>query len=180
MIGRAILLGGLLAATSACGGSKPEPAAPAGGGAAAPAALTQDAWADYSSWHLMSTEKWISKTHGGRFVEIYVNDIGFEAYKNEDAELPAGTIIVKPSWANAGGQPGAEGPIFVMDKKPAGFAPDHEDLAYEFVWKNPTGKWAGKGPIDWATPSKKVDYCWDCHENYERELGYVPKGKRAW
>ncbi len=181
MIGRAILVSGLLAAASACGGHQAETRTPAGGGAAAaPATLAPHAWDDYASWHLMSTEKWISKTHGGRFVEVYVNDTGFEAYKNEDAQLPVGTIIVKPSFANEGGKAGAAGPIFVMEKKPAGFNPDGEDWAYEFVWSSPTGKWANKGPIDWSSPSHDVNYCSDCHENYDRELGYVPKDKRAW
>ena len=34
------------------------------------------------------------------------------------------------------------------------------------------------GPVYWRTPSKKVDYCSECHENYDRGLGGVPVAQR--
>lgn len=174
-----------LALAAGCGGGEkqvkqaeqsaaPDPAPEAAAGPAS--------WAGWQSWQKVSTEKWPSKTHGGRFVEVYVNDVGIEAYMKEDMELPVGSILVKPSWENEGGQAGAEGPLFVMEKKPAGFAPDGGDWFYAFVWDDPTGQWKEKlgGPVRWESPSDKVTYCVDCHDAYDRQLGMVPADKRAW
>ena len=46
----------------------------------------------------------------------------------------------------------------------------------------PSAKWKAAlgGPIYWRTPSKKADYCVECHESYDRNLGGVPEGSRAW
>ena len=34
----------------------------------------------------------MSPTHGKRFVEIYVNDVGYEAYIDDDKDIPPGTV----------------------------------------------------------------------------------------
>jgi len=140
-------------------------------------------WSGWKEFHKVTTSPWISKTHGKRFVEIYVNDIGLAAYQDEEAELPVGSMVVKQSWENQGGQPGPEGPLFIMEKQEAGYAPDHGDWFYGFEWDAPSEDWQkklGKPPIIWQSPSKRVDYCWDCHDSYERQLGMPPHANRAW
>lgn len=144
-----------------------------------------DYGADYASYTKVNTEPVKSRTHGGRFVDTYVNDLGLAAYQDpaEEAALPEGTVIVKTSWETADGAPtDVAGPIFVMVKREAGFAPDHDDWWYAIQWASPPEKWEQKlgGPIYWRTPSKKADYCWECHENYDRGLGMVPEGMRTW
>lgn len=142
-----------------------------------------DYGADWQSYHKMNKGPVKSRSHGGRFVDTYVNEVGFAAYQDEEAPIPEGTVIVKTSWEAESGQPTTvAGPIFVMVKRAAGFAPDHDDWWYGFQWQDPPEKWAKKlgGPTYWRTPSKKVDYCWDCHENYDRALGMVPEAQRAW
>ena len=59
---------------------------------------------------------------------------------------------------------------------PAGFDPDHGDWAYAIHWAAPPARWAAKlgGPIYWRSPSHKVGYCVECHDNYDRNLGDVP------
>lgn len=133
--------------------------------------------ADYASYVKMNTAPVSSETHGGRLVDTYVNAVGAAAYLDDDAELPVGTVIVKTSQEVRSGQPtGEAGPIFVMEKKPAGFDPDHGDWSYAIHWASPPARWAQKlgGPIYWRSPSHKVGYCVECHDNYDRGLGGVP------
>ena len=145
----------------------------------APAAA--DSWANWKSFTNVSPGPWISPTHGKRFVEIYVNDVALEAYKTPGAALPVGSIIVKPSWENTDGAPGADGPLFVMEKMPAGFAPDSEDWFYAFQWADPPEKWKAKlgTNVDWRSPTEKVEYCSDCHDVIDRGLGMPPKERMA-
>jgi hypothetical protein len=183
-----------LALAAACGGQSSSAPAPKGGEAkAAPAAdpHTQyaplEAGADYESYVKMTKAPYFSSDHGKRFVEIYVNDVGAEAYKDDDAAFPVGTIIVKTSWeADAEGKNPTDvaGPIFVMEKKEAGFDDEHENWWYAMHWESiPEGKWQDRMKTDkvyWRTPSKRVKYCWECHENYDREVGLPPKEARAY
>ena len=140
-----------------------------------------DRWADWKSYTNVSPGPWILKTHGKRFVEIYVNDVALEAYKTPGAELPVGSIVVKPSWENEDGVPGADGPLFIMEKMPAGFAPDSEDWFYGFQWADPPEKWKAKlgSNVDWRSPSEKVEYCSDCHDVIDRGLGMPPEERRS-
>jgi hypothetical protein len=182
------LVGIAMVALLGCGGGEKKVGnveQPGGGPApkAEPPQTGPDSWAGWQSWQKVSTEKWPSKTHGGRFVEVYVNDVGLEAYMaGEETEMPVGSIVIKPSWEDEGGQAGAEGPVFIMEKKAAGFAPDSGDWFYAFQWDDPTGEWKQKlgGPVKWQSPSDKVTYCVDCHDSYDRQLGGVPQDKRAW
>lgn len=165
----------------ACGGKSQETQTvptSAGDTAASPG---PDAWADWKSFTNVSPGPWISKTHGSRFVEIYVNEVGLAAYKSEGEAMPVGSIVVKPSWENTDGAPGADGPLFVMQKMPAGFAPESEDWLYAFQWENPPAKWAAKigTNVDWRTPSEKAEYCADCHDGIERGLGMPPTERRS-
>lgn len=137
-------------------------------------------WDDWKSFNNVSPGPWISKTHGQRFVEIYANDIALESYKTPGAPLPVGSILVKPSWENTDGVPGAEGPLFIMEKREAGFAPDSDDWFYAFQWPNPPEKWAAKigTNVDWRSPSEKIEYCSDCHDVIDRGLGMPPKERK--
>lgn len=138
-----------------------------------------DSWANWKGFTNVSPGPWLSPTHGKRFVEIYVNDVALEAYKS-GGEMPVGSIVVKPSWENEDGVPGADGPLFVMEKMPAGFAPESEDWFYAFQWQSPPEKWAAKigTNVDWRSPSEKVEYCSDCHDGIERSLGMPPKERQ--
>ncbi len=137
---------------------------------------------DYKAFKKVSIEPFISPTHGRRFVEIYVNALGYEAYIH-GKELPVGTILIKNSWEREGENPlGPAGPIFVMEKRAAGFAPDKKDWWYAIHWDKPIGKWEKRfgGPIYWRSPSPKVNYCSSCHEDYDHQVGLPPKEKRNW
>jgi hypothetical protein len=183
----------ILVLAAACGGGGPEPQS--GGKQAEPGAGNPQGdpnavfgplrvGADYKSFTKVSTDKFQSPTHGKRFVEIWVNEVGLAAYQGED-EFPVGTIIVKESWENdgKGGPTEVRGPLFVMEKRAKGYDSEHNDWHYEFHWENVPEQWAGKlggNQIYWRSPSKKVDYCSGCHDNYDREVGLPAKGYRVW
>ena len=69
-----------------------------------------------------------------------------------------------------------------MEKRAAGFSPDHEDWYYAIHWEKPTGPGAKTltGPIYWRSPSAKVGYCFKCHDNYDRSVGLPPVEMRTW
>lgn len=132
--------------------------------------------ADWKTYVKMNTSPVTSETHGGRLVDTYVNQLGAAAYLQDDAEIPLGTVLVKTSVE----PDGSPGPLFIMEKKSPGFAPEQGDWYYAIHWAEPPPAWKKKlgGSIYWRTPSKRAAYCFECHENYDRALGGVPAPQR--
>ena len=128
--------------------------------------------ADYASYTKLTDKPFLSLDHGNRWVDVYVNAIGLAAY-DSSGPIPVGTIVVKTSMNDDHGAPGTvPGPIYVMEKRAAGYAPDEDDWWYAIHWANP-GDDAAKfgGPVYWRGKSKRVDYCAACHTDYDRSLG---------
>jgi hypothetical protein len=185
---------------AACGGSTAKPGSPgdgakdgsraagqAGGGAAGSKGSkgsqgspgSEDAFgplevgADYASYRRVTDEMFRSLVHGNRWVHVYVNEIGVQPYL-DSGEIPVGTIIVKTSVQNVDGRPSdIEGPIFVMEKRAKGYAPEHGDWWYAIHWANPPPQEAARfgGPFYWRGRSQRVEYCWKCHDDYVNSLG---------
>ncbi len=127
--------------------------------------------ADYASYVRVTDAPFLSAVHGNRWVHVYVNQIGAKPYV-QGGEIPIGTKIVKVSWQDDHGKPSAvAGPIYVMEKRAAGYAPDHDDWYYAIHWAQPTGRFKAGGPIYWRGHSPRAAYCWDCHDGYDRSLG---------
>ena len=139
---------------------------------------------DYKSWTKLNKEAFRSPTHGKRFVNVYVNDIGLEAFKSEDMPFPEGSIVVKDSWEAKDGQPSdVAGPIFVMHKRAKGYDAENEDWWFALHWENVPANWqkrVGGKQVYWRSPSKKVNYCGGCHQNYDRAIGGVRAEDRAY
>lgn len=133
---------------------------------------------DYKSFTKVNTESFPSPTHGKRFVDVYVNDIGLSAYLSDETPIPTGTIVVKTSKETQDGKPtDVDGPIFVMEKRETGFDAESNDWWYALHWADVPESWqpkVGGAKVYWKTPGKKVGYCVSCHSNYDRELGGVP------
>lgn len=161
--------------TAGCGGSD-HPVVTAGPGArsADEAAFGPlEVGANYRSFRKVSAEPFLSLDHGNRWVEVWVNEVGAQAYVDE-TEIPVGTIVVKTSWVTVNKRrTDVAGPIFVMEKRAPGYAPEHGDWWFAIHWANPPAADARKygGPVYWRGRSHKVDYCWECHDNYDRGLG---------
>ena len=70
---------------------------------------------------------------------------------DSSAPIPVGTIVVKTSVLDEHGAPGSvAGPIFVMEKRAAGYAPDANDWWYALHWAAP--------PADEVSPAAAADW----------------------
>lgn len=177
---RIALLGCVLAACGGGGGSA-RPDSPGVGSGAGGAAAAEDAFgplevgADYAQYRRLTEEPFRSLVHGNRWVHVYVNEIGAEAYlAGGGGDIPVGTVVVKTSVQNIDGRPSdIEGPIFVMEKRAPGYAPEHGDWWYAIHWAKPPPDAVKKfgGPFYWRGHSKRVAYCWECHDDYVNSLG---------
>lgn len=167
-----LLLG--LALLAACGGAAPSPGSPGSDREQDESAFGPlEVGADHASYRRLTDKPFRSLDHGNRFVHVYVNELGAEAYL-DGADIPVGTVVVKTSVENVDGQPSdIEGPIFVMEKRAPGYAPDHGDWWYALHWANPPPEEARKlgGPVYWRGRSPRVAYCWGCHDDYVNGLG---------
>jgi hypothetical protein len=138
--------------------------------------------ADWPKYTRVNRAAFASPTHGNRFVDIWVNQVGLQAYVS-DGGFPVGAVIVKTSVEAVDGKPTEiPGPLFVMQKREAGYAPEHDDWWYALYWEKVPPSWVGKmgaRQIYWRSPSAKVDYCWACHESYDRNVGLPPVDQRA-
>lgn len=137
----------------------------------------------WSDWAKMNTEAFYSKSHGQRFVDVYVNSAAEAAFKNDDLDFPVGSVIIKSSWeVEDGKRTEVPGPVFLMEKRTEGFDPDNEDWWYGFHWESVPAKWAGRigEQAYWRSPSKKVDYCGTCHEDFDRFVGGVDAEFRSY
>jgi len=172
-----------------CGGAAPRPGGPgeraagASGGSDAAGAARQAAGeetfgplevgASYETFRRVTTDPFRSLDHGNRWVHVYVNELGAEAYLS-GGDIPIGTIVVKTSVQSVDGRPSdVPGPIFVMEKRAPGYAPEHDDWWYAIHWASPPPEEARKlgGPIYWRGRSPRVAYCWRCHDDYANSLG---------
>lgn len=171
-------------ALTACGGGskvektdsgKMDSSMMAGGGLAADEASTfgpLEIGADWATYTKLNKASFKSDTHGGRMVDSYVNTIGLDAF-NKGEEMPVGSIVVKTSKDSTDG---STGPVFVMEKRAAGFNKEHGDWWFAIHWAEPPENWKKRfgGPIYWRTPSKKADYCAKCHDDFVTGIGGVP------
>jgi hypothetical protein len=143
-----------------------------------------DIGAGYQSWKKATKHPHVSPTHGKRYVETYVNAVGYAAYTDESAQIPVGTVIVKSSYEAKGGKPtNVAGPLFVMKKMQKGYDPERDDWYYALHWKAVPDRWQKRvrgSQVYWRSPSKKVNYCVKCHDDYDRGLGMSPVEARAW
>ena len=129
---------------------------------------------DYPGWVNVATAPYPSDTHGGRYVNNYVNSTGAAAYqKYEDiGTAPVGTVVAKDSMAVKPNGKVSVGPLFVMEKMAAGFNGDTGDWKYSMIMPNGAviGVTNGKG-------SGKVAFCADCHNAAEDQdrLFFLPE-----
>ena len=145
------------AVLAGCASSPPQPTPQ-------PAARTPAAVGlDYATYRKVTDQPYRSKVHGNRMVDVYVNAVGADAYVSERG-MPVGSVVVKVA---------TDGAIFVMEKRAAGFAPDHGDWYFALHWPSPPPEQQAKfgKSVDWRMPDPRVNYCFDCHDAYDRGLG---------
>jgi hypothetical protein len=121
---------------------------------------------------------YVSFTHGGRLVNNYANSVARNYGAFEDAGvMPVGSIIAKDSFRPGGnGKRFQPGPLFIMEKMPAGFNADTMDWKYSMI--TPNG--SVRGTTNGANASR-VQFCVDCHigvGEYQDSLFFMPDDYR--
>ena len=113
----------------------------------------------YPSWRRHSKHAYVSDTHGGRYVQNYANGNAraYALYENA-GRFPAGSQLAKDSFAVKANGKLAPGPLFLMEKMPAGFSPETGDWRYTMILPNGTVFGTTKG-----AGAQKVQFCADCH-----------------
>lgn len=136
-------------------------------------AKSDNAWAtDYTKWQAASTQPAAPGPHGNRFLNTFVNEIGFAEYvkfSEERGPMPTGTVIAKESFSVKKENKVRKGPLFFMEKVASGNADEYGNWVYSVI--QPNGK---PGKI-----SQK--FCHDCHANYSEQdaLGYPDEDYRV-
>lgn len=94
---------------------------------------------DYRNWKPANTLPAAPGFHGERYLYTYVNPIGYDeytAFKDENVNIPAGTLIAKESFDVAEDGKASAGPLFIMQKVAAGTSPKTNDWYYMMVMPN--------------------------------------------
>ncbi len=130
----------------------------------------------YRDWGLYNTAPYRSATHGARYVNNYANDVAKDYGRYEAAGiLPVGSVLAKDSFSVAKDGTVDIGPLFIMEKMPAGFNRVSGDWRYMMIMPNGKlfGETKGRG-------AQKVEYCIGCHLAKEEQdhLFFVPESVR--
>ena len=122
--------------------------------------MAEDGWAkSYSRWRRYNKTPYRSATHGERFVNNYANGIAKRYGRFEQAgALPVGSVLAKDSFAVTDQQEVFIGPLFLMEKMPAGFNPASRDWRYSMIM--PDGSLFGRTN---GLDSARVVFCITCH-----------------
>ena len=108
---------------------------------------------------LFRSAPYISKTHGTRFVNNYANDVAKAYSKFEKAGvMPVGSVLAKNSFRVTPQGKVESGPLFLMEKMPAGFNAASGNWRYTLVM--PDGKVIGTTN---GNGSINVAFCAECH-----------------
>lgn len=133
--------------------------------------------ADYQKWLRASARPYPSQTHGARYVNNYANRAG-EAYGSYEraGTLPAGAVIAKDSFSVPREGRVFPGPLFVMEKMPAGFHAPSADWRYAMIM--PDGSLFGETN---GAGSENVAFCIACHATRgdQDHLFFVPEAVRV-
>jgi hypothetical protein len=131
----------------------------------------------YHTWPRFNTAPYLSVTHGNKYINNFANEIAGTYGKFEDAsEMPVGSVIAKDSFSVTESHEILLGPLFLMEKMPAGFNEVSGNWKYTQIQPDGTvlGETNGEG-------SDAVRYCIGCHAAVEQQdhLFFVPRAYRT-
>lgn len=131
----------------------------------------------YQSWQRYNKVPYRSALHGELFVNNYANApaAAYDKYENIE-KLPAGSVVVKDSFAVTESGEVMTGPLFLMEKREDGFNAASKDWLFMMV--RPTGEVVG---ITNGNNSSAVRFCADCHNKAPKtqdSLYLLPKEVR--
>jgi hypothetical protein len=131
----------------------------------------------FRKWRRYNTSPYRSATHGNRYVSNYANAKAKAYGKFEQAGvMPAGAILAKDSFAVTTRGDVTLGPLFLMEKMPAGFDAKTGDWKYTMIMPDGSvfGETGGEG-------AETVRFCADCHNvvgKSQDHMYLVPKKYR--
>ncbi len=114
---------------------------------------------DWKQSHRLNTEVLESDAHNA-FLDIYLNDLAYETYKNAEAPYQVGSIVYKPLYSDANRSECVR--LVIMVKMEPGYDSEHGDWWYGVYAENGTEAWY-KG---------RIRSCITCHE-YAKEKDYM-------
>jgi hypothetical protein len=107
---------------------------------------------DWRSWTKVNAARFLSKGHGGKWVDVYVEPGFVEAYRTRTAAAPVGMRVIKAGYKDQAGTQFEA--LTVMGKMAAGYDAAHGDWYY--------GVLDGDGVT--AKMQGKLEMCIDCHD----------------
>ncbi|MCF6195869.1 MAG: cytochrome P460 family protein [Emcibacter sp.] len=128
----------------------------------------------YYKWAHFNKTPYVSDTHGGREVNNYSNRKRYGKFEKA-GKMSVGTILAKDSFRVTPSGKVEPGPLFLMEKKKAGYNKENGDWAYTLIMPNGmvVGTSQGKG-------AGNVAFCADCHNAAEDQdyLFFLPEEYR--
>ena len=130
----------------------------------------------YQGWDRYNRLTYESGTHGGRYVNNYANDVARDyALFDSEKVLPAGSILAKDSILPGANGKADPGPLFLMEKMPAGFNAASADWKYTLIM--PDGATIGETN---GAGSANVTFCAECHAAAgTSQLFFLPEDLRV-
>ncbi len=131
----------------------------------------------YQTWRRFNHTPYRSPNHGERFVNHYGNPeaAGYAKFENL-SPLPEGAIIIKDSFTVTRHGDVRSGPLFMMEKMPAGF-PSRAGT-WRFMMLRGDDLLVG---ITDGEGAEKVQFCGECHHNAGARndfLYFMPRNAR--
>ena len=125
--------------------------------------------ASYTGWRRYSRVAYTSSTHGGRYVQNYANATGraYGAFENAGV-MPAGSVLAKDSFAVTAKGNVSVGPLFLMEKMPAGFNAASGNWKYTMIMPN--------GSVFGVTKGKNsagMQFCAGCHATVAEDQDHM-------
>ena len=131
----------------------------------------------FAKWPRYSAQPYFSATHGQRYVQNFANNKAKAYGKFEKAgKMPVGAQVAKNSFAVSPDGHLSVGPLFLMEKMPAGFLKDSSDWKYTMIM--PDGSLYGETK---GQNSEGMKFCFECHQNAAEhdQLFFLPAEYRA-
>ena len=123
----------------------------------------------YEAWLNVASSPYVAATHGGRYVNNYVDahgDYRYKKYENAGV-MPQGTTLAKDSFVVHASGKVSVGPLFVMEKMNKGWRKSTGDWRYSMLMPNGTvaGRTGMKG--------MSMQFCADCHASVAPDQDYI-------
>jgi len=115
---------------------------------------------DWTRWKNFVRTPYIAETHGERYAVNLANEVAAKVYGryHDLKKMPAGGVIVKPSFMVDASGKAVPAPLYIMEKMPRGWNPETADWRYAMIM--PGGRTFG---VTKGANSAGMKFCHECH-----------------